>query len=43
MVQTVGITVSPEDRGRLSVIIGGRNRSLKHTQRAWIIVLPADG
>ena len=41
MAQTVSVIISPEDRERLSVIAGDRNRPLKHTQRARIILLSA--
>jgi transposase len=42
MAQTVSIIVSPEDRERLTAVIGDRNRPLKHSQRARIILLSAD-
>jgi transposase len=41
MAQTVSVIISPEDRERLSVIAGDRNRPLEHTQRARIILLSA--
>ncbi|TPG37957.1 helix-turn-helix domain-containing protein, partial [Roseomonas nepalensis] len=41
MAQTVSVIVGSEDRARLAEIIGDRNRSLKHTQRANIILLSA--
>ncbi|WP_146206587.1 helix-turn-helix domain-containing protein, partial [Azospirillum sp. Sp 7] len=42
MAQTVSVIVGPEDRARLAVLLGDRNRPLKHIQRANIIVLSAD-
>jgi transposase len=41
MAQTVSVIVGSEDRARLAAIIGDRNRPLKHTQRANIILLSA--
>ncbi|TPG52332.1 helix-turn-helix domain-containing protein, partial [Roseomonas nepalensis] len=41
MAQTVSVIVGSEDRARLAEIIGDRNRPLKHTQRANIILLSA--
>ncbi|WP_043343642.1 helix-turn-helix domain-containing protein, partial [Belnapia moabensis] len=42
MAQTVSVIVGSADRTRLSAIIGDRNRPLKHTQRATIILLSAE-
>jgi len=42
MAQTVSIIMSPEDRARLTAIVGDRNRPLKHVQRAKIILLSSD-
>jgi transposase len=42
MAQTVSVIVGSDDRARLGAIIGDRNRPLKHTQRAKIILLSAD-
>ena len=42
MAQTVSVIVGSDDRARLAAIIGDRNRPLKHTQRANIILLSAD-
>ncbi|MFZ0255513.1 MAG: IS630 family transposase [Gammaproteobacteria bacterium] len=42
MAQTVCILLPAEDRARLAVVIGDRNRPRKHIQRARIIVLSAD-
>ena len=42
MAQTVCILLSAEDRARLAVVVGDRNRPQKHIQRARIIVLSAD-
>jgi len=42
MAQTVSVIVGSEDRTRLAEIIGDRNRPLKHTQRASIILLSAN-
>ena len=41
MAQTVSVIVGSQDRARLAAIIGDRNRPLKHTQRANIILLSA--
>ena len=40
MAQTVSVIVGSGDRARLAAILGDRNRPLKHTQRASIILLP---
>jgi len=42
MAQTVCILLPAEDRARLAVVVGDRNRPQKHIQRARIIVLSAD-
>jgi transposase len=42
MAQTVSVLVSPEDRARLTAILGDRNRPLKHVQRAKIVLFSAD-
>lgn len=42
MAQTVSVLVSPEDRARLTALLGDRNRPLKHIQRARIILLSAE-
>ena len=42
MAQTVRILLSTADRARLAVVLGDRNRPLKHVQRARIILLSAD-
>ena len=41
MAQTVSVIVGLQDRARLAAIIGDRNRPLKHTQRANIILRSA--
>jgi transposase len=38
MAQTVSIMLFPEDRARLTAIVGDRNRPQKHVQRAQIIL-----
>src|SRR3954466_10407993 len=42
MAQTASVIVASDDTARLRAIIGDRNRPLKHTQRANIILLSAD-
>jgi hypothetical protein len=42
MAQTVSVIVSPEERVRLTAVIGDRNRLFKHVQRAWIVLLSAN-
>ena len=42
MAQNVCILLSDEDRTRLAAIVGDRNRSQKHVQRARIVLLSAD-
>src|SRR3954466_8058791 len=42
MAQTASVIVASDDTARLRAIIGDRNRPLKHTQRANIIVRSAD-
>jgi transposase len=42
MAQTVSVIVGSDDRARLGAIIGDRNRPLKHTQRANIILLSTE-
>lgn len=42
MSQTVSVIISPEDRARLTAIIGDRNRPLKHVQRARIVLLSGE-
>jgi len=42
MAQTVCIVLPAEDRARLAVVIGDRNRPQKHVQRARIVLLSAD-
>lgn len=42
MAQTVSVLVSPEDRARLTALLGDRNRPLKHIQRARIILFSAE-
>ena len=42
MAQTVSVIIGSEDRARLAAILGDRNRPLKHTQRANIILLSAE-
>jgi transposase len=42
MAQTVSVIVGSEDHARLAAIIGDRNRPLKHTQRANIILFSAE-
>jgi len=42
MAQTVCILVDADERTRLTAIVGDRNRSHKHVQRARIILLSAD-
>jgi transposase len=42
MAQTVSLIVSVEDRSRLAAIIDDRNRSLKHVQRARIVLCSAE-
>jgi transposase len=42
MAQTVSVIVGPEDRARLTAILGDRNCPLKHTQRVNIILLSAE-
>jgi hypothetical protein len=42
MAQELCVIVSDEDRAHLEAIIGGRNRPLKHVQRARIVVLSAE-
>jgi hypothetical protein len=39
MAQTVCVIVDAEDRGRLTAVIGDRNRPPKHVQRARIVLL----
>jgi hypothetical protein len=38
MSQTVCVIVNPEDVARLEAIVADRNRALKHTQRARIVL-----
>jgi len=42
MAQELSVIVSDEDRVRLEAIVGDRNRLLKHTQRARIVLLSAE-
>ena len=42
MAQERSVIVSDEDRVRLEAIVGDRNRLLKHTQRAHIVLLSAE-
>jgi len=42
MAQELSVIVSDEDRVRLEAIVGDRNRLLKHTQRAHIVLLSAE-
>ena len=42
MAQTVCLLLGDEDRIRLAAIVGDRNRSQKHVQRARIVLLSAD-
>jgi len=42
MAQEFSVIVSDEDRVRLEAIVGDRNRLLKHTQRARIVLLSAE-
>ena len=42
MAQELCVVVSDEDRARLEAIAGDRNRLLKHTQRARIVLLSAE-
>ena len=41
MAQDLSVIVSGEDRARLEAIVSDRNRLLKHTQRARIVLLSA--
>jgi hypothetical protein len=41
MAQELSVIVSDEDRVRLEAIVGERNRLLRHTQRARIVLLSA--
>jgi hypothetical protein len=42
MAQELSVIVSDEDRVRLEAIVGDRNRLLRHTQRARIVLLSAE-
>src|SRR5512132_4013809 len=42
MAQTVSVIIGAEDRGRLTAVIGDRNRPQKHIQRARIVLLSAE-
>jgi hypothetical protein len=42
MAQTVNVIVPVKDSERLLVIIGDRNRPLKHVQRAKIVLFSAE-
>jgi transposase len=42
MAQTVSILLNAADTERLKQIVGDRNRSLKHVQRAKIVLLSGD-
>jgi hypothetical protein len=42
MAQELSVIVSDEDRARLQAIVCDRNRLLKHTQRARIVLLSAE-
>jgi hypothetical protein len=42
MAQEVCVMVGAEDRARLAAVVGDRRRSLKHVQRARIVLLSAE-
>ena len=42
MAQDVSVIVSGDDRARLRAIVRDRNRSHKHVQRVWVVLLAAD-
>jgi hypothetical protein len=42
MAQELSVIVGDADRARLEAIVGDRNRLLKHTQRARIVLLSGE-